>query len=64
MAPGVKTKKNSEAAPALSAREIGSLELQTVTGIVKGRDVTKALAHEHMFVDFHATSDADYMNVN
>lgn len=40
------------------------MELQTVTGIMKGTRVTKALAHEHMFVDFHATTDANYMDVN
>lgn len=46
------------------AREIRSAELQCVSGIVKAASVERALAHEHMFVDFHGTSDPAYMNVN
>ena len=38
--------------------------LQTVTGIVPGRSITKALAHEHMFTDFMGPQRNTYMDVN
>jgi phosphotriesterase-related protein len=46
-----------------TAKDIASAQVQTVVGLLRGRDVEKAMAHEHMFVDFHETSDPDYMNV-
>ncbi len=45
-------------------RNVDSLEIQTVTGVLKASAVGKALAHEHMFVDFHKPNDPAYMNVN
>ena len=38
--------------------------LQTVTGPVAGADIEKAMAHEHLFVDFHGPNAAEYMDVN
>lgn len=38
--------------------------LETVKGPIKGKDVEKALAHEHLFVDFFGPTDPNYMNVD
>lgn len=44
--------------------DLRSVTLQTVTGALKGGDVKKVLAHEHMFVDFTPLTNAGYMDVN
>jgi predicted metal-dependent phosphotriesterase family hydrolase len=51
-------------AHAQAAGDVGELLLETVLGPVKGRDVEKALAHEHLFVDFLGPGDPHYMEVN
>lgn len=38
--------------------------LETVRGPVKGKDIEKALGHEHLFVDFLGPTDPNYMNVD
>ena len=43
---------------------VGSLKLRTVTGILHARHVKMAMAHEHMFTDFHRPETDAYMDVN
>lgn len=38
--------------------------LETVTGPVKGTDIEKTMAHEHLFVDFHGPTATEYMDVD
>lgn len=38
--------------------------LETVLGPVSGADIEKALAHEHLYVDFHGPTASEYMNVD
>ena len=52
-----------------SARAAGSADadankLETVLGPVEGNKIKRALAHEHMFVDFYGPNDPNYMNVD
>jgi predicted metal-dependent phosphotriesterase family hydrolase len=47
-----------------NAAGVEDLILETVTGPVKGADIQKAMAHEHLFVDFHGPNDAKYMDVD
>lgn len=50
---------------ALAQQEgVNDLVLETVTGPAKGAAIEKAMAHEHLFVDFHGPSDANYMDVD
>jgi phosphotriesterase-related protein len=46
------------------ARSIDDIVLETVTGPIRGADVTFAMAHEHLFVDFFGPTDPAYMDVN
>jgi phosphotriesterase-related protein len=46
------------------ARQIDDIVLQTMTGPVRGADITFAMAHEHLFVDFLGPTDPAYMDVN
>lgn len=57
-------KKLHKGIKAFSANDIASLKIQTITGKLKGREVKKALAHEHMFTDFHPVTCNRYMSVN
>ena len=43
---------------------VEDIVLETVTGPVKGADIEKAMAHEHLFVDFHGPTAAEYMDVD
>ena len=43
---------------------VDDLVLETVTGPMRGADVTFAMAHEHLFVDFLGPTDPGYMDVN
>jgi phosphotriesterase-related protein len=43
---------------------VGEIVLETVTGPIVGADVTFAMAHEHLFVDFLGPTDPAYMDVN
>lgn len=45
-------------------RPIGDVVLESVTGPVRGSDITFAMAHEHLFVDFLGPTDPGYMDVN
>ena len=45
-------------------RGIDDLVLETVTGPVRGADITFAMSHEHLFVDFLGPTDPAYMDVN
>ncbi|MEH6527468.1 MAG: hypothetical protein V7723_15475 [Sneathiella sp.] len=46
------------------AADVKDLVLETVTGPVMGADIQKAMAHEHLFVDFHGPNDDKYMDVD
>src|SRR5262249_48701877 len=52
--------------PALAAApaEVQALVLETVTGPIKGSDVERAMAHEHLYVDFNGPTDPAYMDVD
>lgn len=43
---------------------VNTLILETVTGPVRGSEVTWAMAHEHLFVDFLGPTDPAYMDVD
>ncbi|MEQ8651447.1 MAG: hypothetical protein RIC87_03185 [Kiloniellales bacterium] len=43
---------------------VADLVLETVTGPITGADVEKAMAHEHLYVDFHGPNDPKYMDVD
>jgi len=43
---------------------VDDMLLETVLGPVQGKDIEKALAHEHLFVDFFGPTDPNYMNVD
>ena len=43
---------------------VDDLVLETVTGRIRGSDVTFAMAHEHLFVDFLGPTDPGYMDVD
>ena len=47
-----------------SAQSLESMILETVTGPVGAGDIEKAMAHEHLFVDFHGPSAPEYMDVD
>jgi phosphotriesterase-related protein len=47
-----------------AAQTVNELQLQTVAGLVAGSAIEKAVAHEHLFVDFMGPTDPAYMNVN
>ncbi|MGH6879573.1 hypothetical protein [Hypericibacter sp.] len=49
---------------ALAASEVDAFKMQTVLGPIDGATVKKALAHEHMYVDFFGPNDPNYMNVD
>ena len=53
-----------ESARQAGARPVNSIVLETVTGPVHGSDITFAMAHEHLFVDFLGPTDPGYMDVN
>ena len=38
--------------------------IQTVRGMIDASDIRRALAHEHIFVDFHPTDHPAYMNID
>lgn len=44
-------------------RAVNEIVLETVTGPVRGSDITFAMAHEHLFVDFLGPADPAYMDV-
>jgi predicted metal-dependent phosphotriesterase family hydrolase len=44
--------------------DVNKLKIETVLGPISGDEVKKALAHEHMFVDFFGPADPNYMNVD
>ena len=46
------------------ARPVENIVLETVTGPVRGSEITLAMAHEHLFVDFLGPTDPAYMDVN
>src|SRR5262245_20406371 len=46
------------------AGSVDDLVLETVIGPLKGKDVEKALAHEHLYVDFLGPKDPAYMDVD
>jgi phosphotriesterase-related protein len=52
--------------PALAAvpADVQNLELETVTGPIKGSVVERAMAHEHLYVDFNGPTDPTYMDVD
>jgi len=52
--------------PALAAvpADVQALMLETVTGPLKGSDVERAMAHEHLYVDFNGPADPSYMDVD
>ena len=60
-AAGLRT--NAAGRPA-GPRPVDSVVLNTVTGPIRGSDVTFALAHEHLFVDFLGPTEPAYMDVN
>jgi phosphotriesterase-related protein len=45
-------------------RSVDDILLETVTGPIRGADVTFAMAHEHLFVDFLGPTDPGYMDVD
>lgn len=47
-----------------AAQSVNELQLQTVSGLVAGSAIEKAVSHEHLFVDFMGPTDPAYMNVN
>jgi len=49
---------------AAAAQSVNELQLTTVGGPVAGSAIEKAVAHEHLFVDFMGPTDPAYMNVN
>ena len=49
---------------AATGDSVDAMTLETVLGKVQGTAVHKALAHEHMFVDFFGPTDPNYMNVD
>ncbi|HKY93773.1 MAG TPA: hypothetical protein VJL84_00650 [Kiloniellales bacterium] len=51
-------------AQAQTTGSVNELELQTVSGLVAGSAIEKAVSHEHLFVDFFGPTDPSYMNVN
>lgn len=52
--------------PALAAvpADVQALVLESVTGPIKGGDVERAMAHEHLYVDFNGPTDPAYMDVD
>ena len=52
--------------PALAAApaDVQMLVLESVTGPVRGSDVERAMAHEHLYVDFNGPTDPAYMDVD
>jgi phosphotriesterase-related protein len=52
--------------PALAAvpADVQALVLETVTGPINGSDVERAMAHEHLYVDFNGPTDPTYMDVD
>ena len=49
---------------AAGSAEVDAMKIGTVTGPVEGSKIKKALAHEHMYVDFFGPNDPSYMNVD
>ena len=49
---------------AQAAGPVNDLVLETVRGPLKGAEVEKVLAHEHLYVDFFGPTDPSYMNVD
>jgi phosphotriesterase-related protein len=47
-----------------AGRPVDNIVLETVTGPVKGSEITFAMAHEHLFVDFLGPTDPGYMDVD
>ncbi len=43
---------------------VADMVLETVTGPITGDQVEKAMAHEHLYVDFHGPNDPKYMDVD
>jgi predicted metal-dependent phosphotriesterase family hydrolase len=52
------------AARAPAGRDVDNVVLETATGPVRGTQITKALAHEHLFVDFYGPTDPRYMDID
>jgi predicted metal-dependent phosphotriesterase family hydrolase len=52
--------------PALAAApaDVQALVLETVTGPIKGSDVERAMAHEHLYFDLNGPTDPTYMDVD
>ena len=50
--------------PQVYAAEADDAVLETVTGPISGGDIEKALAHEHLYVDFHGPTTPEYMDVD
>jgi phosphotriesterase-related protein len=46
------------------AQATDDIVLETVTGPVSAADIEKAMAHEHLFVDFHGPTAPEYMDVD
>ena len=60
----VRVPRRRESARQAGARPVNSIVLETVTGPARGSDITFAMAHEHLFVDFLGPTDPGYMDVN
>lgn len=53
------------AAPGVALAQSGdNAVLETVTGPVAAGEIEKAMAHEHLFVDFHGPTAPEYMDVD
>lgn len=46
------------------AQSVDDVVLETVTGPVSAGEIEKAMAHEHLFVDFHGPAAPEYMDVD
>ncbi len=54
----------SRSALAAAPADVQALVLESVTGPVRGSDVERAMAHEHLYVDFNGPTDPAYMDVD
>lgn len=46
------------------AQSVDDIVLETVAGPVTASEIEKAMAHEHLFVDFHGPAAPEYMDVD
>lgn len=61
---GAKAQVPAAQTAAAQTAAVDDLTLETVLGPAKGKDIQKALPHEHLFCDLLGPTDPNYMNVD